>query len=313
MSENEFAVTTQGLSKRFGRKVALDGVSLRIPRGTVFGVMGPNGVGKTTFVRCLLNLLSPTSGTARVLGFDAVKESVQVRLRTGHVASLQSLWEWMTVQEFADFVGGCYPHWSPTAVSQFLERVAIDPTQKIGTLSRGQRTLAALGAAIGHEPELLILDEALTGLDPISRREVLQSVIDVMHLEGRTVIITGQDIADLERICDHIGFLIKGRLFYQGPLEELKARVKRVMVQHPSAPPPPIPPGALRVVAGARETQFTVTSFTPALVDGLAAPGRLVQVLEMSLEDIFVDLVKPQLGQGENPPVLPAPEEAVRA
>ena len=169
MGENEFAVTTDHLVKRFGRKVALDGVSFRIPTGSVFGVMGPNGVGKTTFVRCLLNLLTPTSGAIRALGYDAVKETVQVRLRTGHVASLQPLWEWMTVQQFVDFVGSCYPSWSPTTVSAFLERVAIDPTQKIGTLSRGQRTLALLGAAIGHEPELLVLDEALTGLDPISR------------------------------------------------------------------------------------------------------------------------------------------------
>jgi len=304
VSENEFAVVTDHLTKRFGRKAALDGVSLRIPTGSVFGLMGPNGVGKTTFVRCLLNLLTPTSGTIRALGFDAVRDSVQVRLRTGHVAALQSLWEWMTVQEFVDFVGSCYPHWSPTSVSAFLQRVAIDPTQKIGTLSRGQRTLAALGAAIGHEPELLVLDEALTGLDPISRREVLQSIIDVMHLEGRTVIITGQDIGDLERICDHIGFLIKGKLFYQGPLDQLKAQVKRIMVQHPSGPPPLIPPDALRVSRSERETQFTVSNYRPQLLDDLAGPDRFVQALEMSLEDIFIDLVKPQLGQGEALPAL---------
>jgi ABC-2 type transport system ATP-binding protein len=210
----------------------------------------------------------------------------------------------MTVQEFVDFVASCFLHWNAESVQSFLERVAIDPRQKIGTLSRGQRTLAALGAAIGHEPELLVLDEALTGLDPISRREVLQSVIDVMHLEGRTVIITGQDIADLERICDHIGFLIKGRLFYEGPLEALKAQVKRITVQHPNTPPPPIPSGALRVSAGARETQFTVTRFSPVMVESLSGPGRLVQAADMTLEDIFIDLVKPQLGQGEVAPML---------
>jgi ABC-2 type transport system ATP-binding protein len=303
VSDSGYAVVTNRLTKRFGKKLALDGVSAHIPVGSVYGMMGPNGVGKTTFVRCLLNMINPTSGSMRVLGFDAVRESVEVRRRTGHVAALQPLWEWMTVQEFADFVASCFPHWNAASVSSFLERVAIDPAQRIGTLSRGQRTMAALGAAIGHEPQLLILDEALTGLDPISRRDVLESIIDVMHLEGRTVIITGQDIADLERICDHIGFLIKGKLFYEGPLEALKAQVKRIMIQHPSGPPPVIPAGVLRVNASERETQFTVSNFTPELLDELAAPGRVVQAMEMSLENIFVDLVRHQLGRGE---VLPA-------
>jgi len=312
VSDNGYAVVTDHLTRRFGKKLALDGVSAHIPVGSVFGLMGPNGVGKTTFVRCLLNFINPTSGKMRVLGFDAVRESVEVRRRTGHVAALQSLWEWMTVQEFVAFVASCFPHWNAASVSSFLERVAIDPAQKIGTLSRGQRTLATLGAAIGHEPQLLILDEALTGLDPISRQEVLESVIDVMHLEGRTVIITGQDIADLERICDHIGFLIKGKLFYEGPLEALKARMKRIMIQHPTGPPPPIPAGALRVSEGPRETQFTVWDFVPELLDELAAPGRVVQAMEMSLEHIFVDLVKSRFALGEALPEL-HPEVEVRA
>ena len=312
MSDNGYAVVTDRLTRRFGKTLALDGVSAHIPVGSVFGLMGPNGVGKTTFVRCLLNFINPTSGKMRVLGFDAERESVEVRRRTGHVAALQSLWEWMTVQEFVDFVASCFPHWNAASVSSFLERVAIDPAQRIGTLSRGQRTMAALGAAIGHEPQLLILDEALTGLDPISRRDVLESIIDVMHLEGRTVIITGQDIADLERICDHIGFLIKGKLFYEGPLEALKAQVKRIMIQHPSGPPPPIPAGALRVNASARETQFTVWDFAPELLDELAAPARVVQAMEMSLESIFVDLVKSRLALGDAFPEL-HPEVEVKA
>jgi ABC-2 type transport system ATP-binding protein len=302
MIEREFAVVTDRLTKRFGRKTALDGVSVHVPVGSVYGIMGPNGVGKTTLVRCLLNLINPTSGAITVLGRDAVRESVEVRRRVGHVAALQQLWEWMTVDEFVRFVGGCYPRWSPTAVSSLLERVDIDPAQKMGTLSRGQRTLAALGAAIGHEPELLILDEALTGLDPIARREVLRSIIDVMHLEGRTVLITGQDIADLERICDHIGFLLHGRLFRESTVDKLKESVKRVCIQHPDGPPPRVPEGALRVERSLRETQFTVADFTPDLLPALSAPGRHVEALELSLEDIFVDLAKPRPGNGGGEP-----------
>jgi len=294
MSKNRCAIATHELTRRFGRKLALDRVSAHVPVGSIYGLMGPNGAGKTTFVRCLLNLINPTSGSATVLGHDVVRDSVAVRRRVGHVAALQPLWEWMTVREFASFMAGCYPRWNPETVSGILSRVGVEPHQRIQTLSRGQRTLASLAVAIGHEPELLLLDEALTGLDPISRREVLRNVIDVMHAEGRTVLITGQDIADMERICDHVGFLIRGQLFWESTLEELKARVKRLRVEHPDGAPA-VPPGALRVERAARETQFTVSNFSPALVDSLSAPGLRVEVMDLGLEDIFVDLAQPQL------------------
>ena len=302
-----YAIVTQSLSKRFRRKWALDGVSARVPVGSIYGLMGPNGAGKTTFVRCLLNLLNPTSGSGTVLGHDIVRDSVAVRRRVGHVAALQPLWDWMTVRELADFMAGCYPKWDQEAVKAVLSPVGIELNDKIQDLSRGQRTLAALAVAIGHQPDLLLLDEALTGLDPISRREVLRNVIDVMHAENRTVLITGQDIADMERICDHVGFLIKGKLFWESTLDDLKARVKRIRIEHPGGPQPQVPANALRVERAARETEFTVTDFTRDLVESLAAPGRRVEMLDLSLEDIFVDLAQPQLAAAG-----PAPDAPVK-
>jgi len=302
---NGYAVVTQSLSRRFGRKMALDGVSARVPLGSIYGLMGPNGAGKTTFIRCLLNLIDPTSGSGAVLGHDIVRDSVAVRRRVGHVAALQPLWEWMTVRELASFMAGCYPRWNQDAVKAVLSPVGIDPNDRIQELSRGQRTLAALAVAIGHQPELLLLDEALTGLDPISRREVLRNVIDVMHAENRTVLITGQDIADMERVCDHVGFLIRGRLFWESTLDDLKARVKRIRVEHTGGPQPTIPAKALRVERAPRETEFTVTDFTRDLISSLAASGRRVEIIGLSLEDIFVDLAQPQLtgGSAANAPV----------
>ncbi len=305
----KYAVATDGLTRRFGRKLALDGVSAHVPVGSIYGLMGPNGAGKTTFVRCLLNLMNPTSGSGTVLGHDIVRDSVAVRQRVGHVAALQPLWDWMTVNELARFVGGCYPKWDPEAVRAVLAPVGIELTDKIQNLSRGQRTLAALAVAIGHEPDLLVLDEALTGLDPISRREVLRNVIDVMHAENRTVLITGQDIADMERICDYVGFLIKGKLFWESTLEDLKARVKRIRIEHLDGPPPELPSTALNVTRAARETQFTVADYAPALLDSLSAAGRRVEVVDLSLEDIFIDLAQPQVGGGK--PAINASAEAL--
>ena len=292
MSDNACAITTDSLTKRFGRRKALDDVSARVPRGSIYGLMGPNGSGKTTFVRCLLNLINPTRGSAAVLGLDVVRDSVAVRQRVGHVAALQPLWEWMKVREFADFMAGCYPHWNAEPVSATLSRVGIDQEARIQTLSRGQRALAALAVAIGHEPDVLLLDEALTGLDPIARREVLRNIIDAMHAEGRTVFITGQDIPDMERICDHVGFLVKGRLVLESTLDDLKARVKRIRVEHPTDSPPGAPAGALQVERATRETIFTTRDFSPDLLTSLAGPNRRVEALDLSLEDIFVNLAQ---------------------
>jgi len=295
MSENGFAITTHDLTRRFGRLVALDGVNARVPTGSIYGLMGPNGAGKTTFIRCLLNLINPTRGWARVLGHDVVRDPVAVRRRVGHVAALQPLWDWMTVRQYADFMAGCYPRWSQAPVAQVLARIGIDDDVPIGLLSRGQRAVAALAVAVGHEPDLLLLDEALTGLDPIARREVLRNVIEAMHSEGRTVFITGQDIADMERVCDNVGFLIKGRLVLESPLDDLKARVKRIRVEHPGGPPPEVPAGALNLTRAERETSFTVSDFSPELPASLTAEGFRYEVVDLSLEDIFVELAQPQL------------------
>jgi ABC-2 type transport system ATP-binding protein len=293
MSQTSFAIQTHSLNKRFRRLRAVDDVNANIPTGSIYGLMGPNGAGKTTFVRLLLNLIDPTSGSATVLGHDVVKEPVQVRRRVGHVAALQPLWDWMKVREFARLMSGCYPRWNQQPVSDILSRVGIDQRARIHALSRGQRALVSLAVAIGHDPDLLLLDEALTGLDPIARREVLRNVIEAMHAEGRTVLIAGQDIADMERICDHIGFLVNGRLVLESPLDDLKARVRRVRVEHAAESPPAVPADALLVERSARETLFTTRGSSPALLDALDGPGRRVEVKDLSLEDIFVHLAQP--------------------
>jgi ABC-2 type transport system ATP-binding protein len=296
MSGNECAITSDSLTKRFGRKVALDSVSAHVPVGAIYGLMGPNGAGKTTLLRCLLKLITPTRGAATVLGHDVVRDSVAARRRVGHVAPMQPLWEWMRVRELAQFMAGCYGRWNSEAVSAILSRVGIDPQARIHDLSRGQRALAALAVAVGHDPELLMLDEALTGLDPLARREILRSIIEVMHSEGRTVLITGQDIADMERICDYVGILIAGRLVVESPLDDLKARVKRIRITHPPGAPPALPNGARRIERSPRETRFIVSEFSLTLLDSLIVPGTEAEVEDLSLEDIFIDLAQPQGG-----------------
>jgi len=179
-------------------------------------------------------------------------------------------------------------------VDEMIELVGLSgkADRPIKGFSGGEQQRLGIAQAEINYPDLLILDEALTGLDPIARREILRNIIDAMQAEGRTVLITGQDIADMERICDHIGFLVKGRLVLESTLDDLKARVKRIHVEHAPEAAVDIPSGALQVERRPRETLFTVTDFTPALLDSLDGSDRTATAADLSLEDIFVDLVQ---------------------
>ncbi len=296
MGDNGYAITTENLTMRFGRKYALREINARVPTGSIYGLLGPNGAGKTTFVRVLLNLIIPSRGTAVVLGYDVRRKPVEIRKGVGHVAALQPLWEWMTVREFAGLMKGCYPRWEEEPVRKIIADMGIGMKDKLEHLSRGQRALVSLAVAIGHRPDLLLLDEALTGLDPIARREVLRNIIDVMHEEGRTVFITGQDLPDMERIIDYVGFVVGGRLIAESPLDDLKARVKRIRVEHPPDARVEPPAGARNISRGPRETEFTVQDYSPAMLEAFAARGLRAEALSLGLEDIFIDLAQGRLG-----------------
>jgi ABC-2 type transport system ATP-binding protein len=290
MSEVSHAVASDRLTKRFGRKTALDSVSLHVPVGSVYGLIGPNGAGKTTFIRCLLSLLNPTRGRVTVLGHDLARDSVAARRRLGHVAALQPIWESMRVRELARFMSGCYPRWNRNLVSALLTRTRIDPDARLGTLSRGQRTLAVLAAQMGHEPDLLILDEALTGLDPAARREVLRGVIELMQSEGRTVLIAGQDLADMERICDHAGILVDGRLVVEAPASDLKLRMRRFHVSHAPDVQVALPERAVSVRRQLRETSFVVDGSGDSVLAELRAKGLEAEENLLSLEEILLSV-----------------------
>jgi ABC-2 type transport system ATP-binding protein len=288
----DYAIVSHNLTKRFGRKAALDAVSVHVPAGSIYGLIGPNGAGKTTLLRCVLDLYRPTRGTLTVLGHELTRDPVAPRRRIGHVAALQPLWESMRVRELARFMAGCYPRWDQEAVSALLARTRVDPEARLRSLSRGQRIIAALAVQIGHQPELLLLDEALTGLDVMTRREVLRSVIESMHDARRTVVITGHDLGDMERICDHLGVLVEGRLVLEAPIEEVKERTVRLRVRHAPQAEIAAPAGAVTVGRGLGETRFVCRDGgTEALCD-LRARGLRTETEELSLEEILVSLAE---------------------
>ncbi len=223
----DFAIRIEGLGKRYGDVVALRSLDLEVPRGSIFGFLGPNGSGKTTAMRILLGLARPSSGSATVLGFDVVRQSLEIRHRVGYLAQLPRFYEDLTPRETLRFARGFFPHDPDHAVEDDLAE-AIDlvglrdkADHRVGGLSGGQRQRLGIAQAYVHRPDLLILDEPAAALDPIGRRDVLEIM---RRLRGDTTIFYSTHILDdVERISDTVAVLHHGQRVAQAPIEQLLA------------------------------------------------------------------------------------------
>ena len=225
----EYAIETEGLVKvyrdRAGEVVALDDVNLRVPRGVLFGLFGPNGSGKTTLISILIGLQLPTRGTARVLGFDSVRESLEIRKRVGVLPENYGFYEHMTARENLEFLGrldGIPSGELPRRINEVLELVGLKERAdtKVKAFSRGMTQRLALAQALLKDPELLLLDEPTLGLDPqgtATFRELIANLVKA----GKTVLISTHLLHEIGYICTHAAFIRKGRIVAQGSLEEL--------------------------------------------------------------------------------------------
>lgn len=222
------AISTRGLTKRFGSIVALDALDLDVPPGVVFGLLGPNGAGKTTTIRLLTGLAHPTSGSARVNGIDATQgDAAALRSTLGVLDQEPRFYGWMTGRELLELVGrllGLEGEALATRVAETLERVGLTDaaSRRISGYSGGMRQRLGVGQAIVGRPELLILDEPVSSLDPEGRRDLLALIGELR--ESATVVFSTHVLSDVERVCDRVGILDKGRLVTEGPLAELLAR-----------------------------------------------------------------------------------------
>jgi len=215
-------ISVSGLSRRFGSKIALDGVSLELPRGAVYGLVGANGAGKTTLIRHLLGLLRAETGAVRVLGLDPVQEPVAVLSRIGYLSEENDLPGWMTVDELLRYTRAFYPTWDDAYAAELQESFALDPGTRIRNLSKGEKARAGLLVALAHRPELLILDEPSSGLDPIARRDILGAVLRAIAHEGRTVLFSSHLLDEVEEVADHVTMISRGRIVLSGPLDDIK-------------------------------------------------------------------------------------------
>jgi ABC-2 type transport system ATP-binding protein len=220
---SESVINVSGLTRRFGAKTALASVSLSMPRGAVYGLVGANGAGKTTLIKHLLGLLRAESGSVRVFGLDPVADPVAVLSRIGYLSEENDVPGWMRVDELIRYSRAFYPAWDDAYAEELRQGFALDPAAKIKTLSKGQKARAGLLIALAYRPELLVLDEPSSGLDPIVRRDILGAVLRTIANEGRTVLFSSHLLDEVERVADHVTMISDGNIVLSGPLDALKA------------------------------------------------------------------------------------------
>jgi ABC-2 type transport system ATP-binding protein len=219
---SESVIHISEVTRRFGSKAALDSVSLSMPRGAVYGLVGANGAGKTTLIKHILGLLRAESGSVRVFGLDPVAEPVAVLSRIGYLSEENDLPGWMSVDELIRYSRAFYPAWDDAYAEELRQAFALDPSSKIRTLSKGQKARAGLLVALAHRPELLVLDEPSSGLDPIVRRDILGAVIRTIADEGRTVLFSSHLLQEVELVADLVTMIHKGKIALSAPLEAIR-------------------------------------------------------------------------------------------
>ncbi len=221
------AIETNGLGKRYGRRWALHDCSLSIPDGNVVGLVGPNGAGKTTLLHLAVGLLAPSAGTIAVIGGQPGDSPAQLA-RVGFVAQDTPTYARMSVANHLRMGAWLNPAWDASLAARRIEQLGLDPRQRAGSLSGGQRAQLALTLAIAKRPELLLLDEPVASLDPLARREFLQSLMEVVAEHGVTVVLSSHLVADLERVCDRLVILVDSHVQLAGDVSDLVASHHRL-------------------------------------------------------------------------------------
>lgn len=224
------AIELNRVYKTYPGKVALDHLSLSVPAGAIFALLGDNGAGKSTTIRVLNGLTPPDRGTARVLGLDAWRDAAALRQRVGYVPERPKFYDWMTVKQIGWFTSGFQAAGYLDRYLELVRHFLLDPQQKLSVLSKGQYAKVGLALALAIQPEVLILDEPTSGLDLLVRREFLSSMVRLAG-EGRTILICSHQVAEIERIASHVAFLHAGKVLLTAPMEGLRDLLVRVRLR----------------------------------------------------------------------------------
>jgi ABC-type multidrug transport system ATPase subunit len=292
-----FAIETADLKKDYNGVEAVRGLDLRVPAGSIYGLLGRNGAGKTTTIKMLLGMVRPTSGVARVFGLPsaATEASVEIRRRTGFVSEDKDLYDSMTVEQMVRFTAAFFPRWRHDLAARYLQAFELAPDRRVQDLSRGNRAKLALLLALCRGAELLVLDEPTSGLDPAVSEEVLQALVRHVASEPLTVFLSSHRIAEVDQIADHLAILDRGRAAVSGTLDDVRERYCRIqLVFDGDAPEPSLrAPAVMRLQRRGRVLTIISNGGAASVLDEVRALGPAsIDVLPLSLKEIFLETVK---------------------
>jgi ABC-2 type transport system ATP-binding protein len=290
------AISTQKLSRRFGRTVALDAVDLDVAEGAIYALVGANGAGKTTLIKVLMNIFQPTAGTAQVMGIDSRKVAGKIFNRIGYVSENQQLPDWMTPRAMLAYYRSFYPTWDRALEEKLVRQFDLPLDRKLKHLSRGVRMKAAFASSLAYRPTLIVLDEPFSGLDPLVRDELTEGLIE--RAPETTIFVSSHDLAEIEGLASHVGFLDRGRLLFSEEMAVLSNRFRSITVtlNNPQTPAVGVPSTWLQFEASDSVVRFIDSNYDPAVsADTFSAvfpSARDIALDPMSLRSIFLAIAK---------------------
>jgi ABC-2 type transport system ATP-binding protein len=281
------AITIEGIHFSYGKKQVLKGVNLEVPKGSIFGFLGRNGSGKTTTIKLLLGLLKQTSGSCKIEGLDAQKDSITVRQLVGYMAEDQQMYGWMRIEQIIKWVAGFYPGWDDKFTNQLLDMLELSGKSKVKTLSKGQNSRLALLLALGHRPKVVILDDPTLGLDPIARKEFLRYVIGLLQTNGVTVFFSSHLLYEIEPVADYVAILDKGTIIKSERTIELRDSVKKIVLNTSKNDFSKIE-GILDASKLGEHAALTVENCSPEKIRKIQdSYGSIVNEIGLNLDEIF--------------------------
>lgn len=223
-------IKINNLTRQFGEQTALENVSIEVQAGQVFGIVGENGAGKTTLIKHMLGQYVAQQGTVEMFGENPVDRPKEVLSRIGYLSEEPDMPAWMTVKELITYTSAFYPAWDDEYTNELVKRFALDVNKRVRDLSKGQKARVGLVLAQAYKPDLLLLDEPSSGLDPNVRRDILSAVIKTVSDEGRTVVFSSHLLEEVERVCDHIMMIDKGSVLLFDSMEQILSNHHRIIV-----------------------------------------------------------------------------------
>jgi ABC-2 type transport system ATP-binding protein len=290
------AIVTERLTKHYGGRRVVDSLDLHVPQGSVYGLLGRNGAGKSTAIKMLMGMVRPDSGRAMLLGEDAEALSDQARARIAYLAEGHPFYGWMTIDEAVKFTRAFYPKWNDTLVDQILDHFELRRRQKFRRLSRGQQAQVSLALAVAPDPELLVLDDPTLGLDTVVRRDFLESLIQIIQRQGRTILFSSHILGDVERVADRIGVMVNGVLRVDCRTETFRESVRKLVLEFAGYPPesPRVPRLVSSRIVGSN-LELVLVGYDDEQREAVEALGPLsIEVLDLNLEDAFIEYTRGQ-------------------